>query len=413
MPITSVSPADYPSRAGVDIWLLLASRAVRMFAYGSLSVVLGLYLQALGYTGAAIGLVFTAALVGAALLTLGLSPVADRLGRRRILGLTALLMAAGGLAFGLADSLPLLVAAAVLAVVSPSGGEVGPFLPIEQAALAQAAGDAGRTPAFARYNLVGSLAGALGALAAAVPAYLGFEGLAGYRLLVWAYAGAGLILLGIYWRLSPAVEAPLIPGRDRPILGLHRSGRTVASLCGLFALDAFAGGFVAQSFVALWFHLRFGVDADQLGPLFFGTNLCSALSYPVAARLARRFGLLNTMVFTHLPSNLLLMAVPVMPAFPLAALTLLARHLLSQMDVPTRQSYTMAVVDPDERSAAAGLTAVARTAGSAISPVFAGFALTAPAIGLPFLVAGLLKSAYDLALFARFRGLKPPEELKS
>lgn len=384
-----------------------------MFAYGFLSVILGLYLRELGYTEAAIGLIFTVALVGAAALTLLLTPVADRFGRRRMLLLSAVSMAAGGLVFAATDSFPLLVVAAIIAVVSPSGGEVGPFLPLEQAALAEVAGDAERTAAFARYNLVGSVAGALGALAAAVPAYLGFPGLEGYRLLVWAYAGAGLLLLGIFSRLSPAVEAP--PG-DRPArtaLGLHRSRRTVAVLGGLFAVDAFAGGFVAQSFVALWFHLRFGVDTDQLGPLFFGTNLCSALSYPVAARLARRFGLLNTMVFTHLPSNLLLMAVPLMPAFSAAALTLLARHLLSQMDVPTRQSYTMAVVDPDERSAAAGFTAVARTAGSAISPAFAGLALTAPTLGLPFFVAGSLKSAYDLALFALFRGVKPPEEVKS
>lgn len=390
---------------GSDTQLLLVSRGVRMFAHGFLSVILGLYLRELGYTEAAIGLIFTFAL------TLLLTPVADRLGRRRVLVLSAVSMAAGSLVFAATDSFPLLVAAATIAVVSPSGGEVGPFLPLEQAALAQAATDSRRTAAFARYNLVGSLAGALGALAAAIPAYLGFEGVTGYRLLVWAYAGAGVVLLALFSRLSPAIEAPF---RDHPVhrtLGVHRSRRTVAILSGLFALDAFAGGFIAQSFLALWFHLRFGVDTDQLGPLFFGTNLCSALSYPVAARLARRFGLLNTMVFTHLPSNLLLMVVPLTPEFPLAAGTLLFRNLLSQMDVPTRQSYTMAVVDPDERSAAAGLTAAARTAGAAVSPFLAGFALTTPPPGLPFLIAGSLKSAYDLALLGLFRGIKPPEEV--
>lgn len=257
------------------------------------------------------------------------------------------------------------------------------------------------------------MAGALGALAVAAPASLGFTGLSGYRILIWAYAGAGLALFGLFTHLSSAVEAP--SGGQRPLrapLGLHRSRRTVALLSSLFALDAFAGGFVAQSFMALWFRQRFGLDAAQLGPLFFGINVCAAVSYLVAARLAGWFGLLHTMVFTHLLSNLLLITIPFMPTFSMVAFMLLVRYLLAQMDVPTRQSYTMAVVDPDERAAAAGLTAVARTAGAAVAPLFAGFAMMVPSLGLPFLIAGGLKSGYDLSLFVIFRGVRPPEESK-
>lgn len=394
-----------------DGWLLFATAGARTFAYGFLSVILGLYLDALGLDAAAIGAVFTAALAGGAVMTIWLTGVADRLGRRRVLRAGAVLMALAGAVFALTDQPALLMVAALLGTISPSGKEVGPFLSVEQAILPQTALDAQRTSAFAAYNVVSSLAGALGALAAGLPALLGVDSLAGYRLLVWAYAAMALVLLALFSCLSPAAEAtPAKAAGLRPRLGLHRSRGVVARLAALFALDSFAGGFVVQSLVAYWFSLRFGADPAALGLLFFGANLAAALSFFAAAPIARRIGLLNTMVFTHLPSNVLLMLVPLMPSLALAAAMLLLRHLLSQLDVPARQSYIMAVVAPDERSAAAGLTQVARTAAAALAPGFAGATLAAPALGLPFLIAGGLKIAYDLAILVAFRHVKPPEE---
>jgi len=386
---------------------------VRLFAYGFLSVVLGLYLASLGMDAGAIGGVFTAALVGGAIMTVVLTQVADRLGRRRVLMVGAGLMAAAGAVFALTDNPVLLVGAAVLGAISPSGKEVGPFLSVEQAALPQTASDEQRTHVFAAYNIVGSLAGALGALAAAVPDLLGLAPVAGYRALIWAYAAAGLVLLVMFGRLSPVIEVaavPASPTAPRPRFGIHRSRGVVAKLTALFALDSFAGGFIVQGLVAYWFTLRYGVDTATLGAIFFGTNLLSAISFLLAVPIARRIGLLNTMVFSHLPSNLMLMLVPLMPTFEAAAAMLLARHLLSQLDVPTRQSYTMAIVDPDERSAMAGITSVTRNAAAAVAPAFAGLTLAAPSLGLPFLLAGGLKVVYDLAILAVFRGVRPPEE---
>ncbi len=394
-----------------DDRLLFATAGLRNFAYGALSVVLALHLEALGLPAAAIGAVFTAALAGGAALTVAVTAVADRLGRRRVLVAGAASMAGGGVVFALADDALLLAAAAALGAVSPSGKEVGPFLAVEQAALSQAAGDDRRTGLFAAYNLVGSLASALGALAAGLPPLLGLAPPASYRALVWGYVAAAVVQLALFARLSRRVEAPAgAPAGARSWLGVHRSRGVVAKLAGLFALDAFAGGFVVQGLVAYWFHLRYGVEPAALGAIFFGANLLSALSYLAAAPIARRIGLVKTMVFTHLPSNVLLLLLPAMPSLLPAVALLLLRHLLSQLDVPTRQSYTMAIVEPDERSAAAGLTSVARNAAAAAAPALAGTALAVPALGLPFLVAGGLKIAYDLALLATFRDVRPPEE---
>lgn len=395
-----------------DGWLLFATSGVRTFAYGFLSVVLGVYLADQGLTAEAIGGIFTAALAGGAVMTVALTAVADRVGRRRVLIVGAALMALAGVVFALSNNLALLVVAAILGTISPSGKEVGPFLSIEQAVLPQTAQEERRTSVFAAYNIVGSLAGAVGALAVGLPAAFGATALAGYRLLVWAYVAAALVLLILFARLSPAVEAAPV-GAPGPWhrFGLHRSRGMVAKLAALFGLDAFAGGFVVQGLVAYWFHLRYGVDATALGAIFFGTNLLSALSFLAAARVARRIGLLNTMVFTHLPSNVMLLLVPLMPGLELAVAMLLARHLLAQLDVPTRQSYTMAVVAPDERSAAAGLTSVARNVGTSVAPAFAGATLASPALGLPFLLAGGLKIVYDLAILMVFRNVRPPEEI--
>lgn len=394
-----------------DGWVLLVGHGVRMFAYGFLSVILGPYLALKGLSPVAIGAVFTAALGGGALMTIALTAVADRVGRRRVLVAGSLLMALAGAAFALTDRLILLAVAAVLGTISPSGKEVGPFLPVEQAILPETTQETRRTSAFAVYNLVGALTGALGALAVGLPAAVGLPDRLGFQALIWAYVAAALLLAALYSGLTARVEVGGLPAGERARwFGVTRSRGLLARLAGLFALDAFAGGFIVQGIVAYWFHLRYGVETAGLAGIFFGTNLLAALSFLAAAPLARRFGLLNTMVFTHLPSNVLLLLVPLMPSLPLAVAVLLARHLLSQLDVPTRQSYTMAVVAPEERSAVAGMTAVARHAAAALAPVFAGATLAAPALGLPFLVAGTLKIVYDLTIFAWFRGIRPPEK---
>lgn len=392
--------------------LLFATFGIRSFAYGSLSVVLGLYLAAIGLDTGAIGWIFTAALAGGAAMTVLLTTVADRFGRKRILLLGAGLMALAGIVFALTDNPILLIVAAVVGTISPSGKEVGPFLSVEQAILPQTASSDNRTSVFALYNLAGSLAGALGALAVSLPHLFDVAPLAGYRILVWGYVGSAIVLFILFSAFSSSVEAARIaPSSERPVLGVHRSRAAVIKLAALFAVDSFAGGFIIQSLVAYWFHLRFGTEVTALGTIFFGTNLLSALSFLAAGPIAKRIGLLNTMVFTHLPSNILLLLIPLMPSLELAVSMLLVRHLLSQLDVPTRQSYTMAIVDPDERSAAAGLTSVARSAAAAAAPAFTGWILTAPALGLPFLLAGGLKIIYDLAIFALFRSIKPPEEI--
>jgi len=391
--------------------LLFATCAVRSFAYGFLSVILGLYLDAAGLSPAAIGWIFTAALAGGAMMTILITSVADRFGRRVLLIAGAVLMAVAGSVFAVSANPIYLAIAAIIGTISPSGKEVGPFLSIEQAILPETTDERQRTAVFSAYNLIGSLAGALGALAVAIPSFFSFAAVEGYRLLVWSYVGAALLLGFLFALLSPRVESKKSIAAQERHFGVHKSQTMVAKLAGLFALDAFAGGFVVQSIVAYWFYLRFDTDLNSLGGIFFGTNLLSALSFLAAPAIARRFGLLNTMVFTHLPSNFLLLLMPLMPGVKGAVLLLLARNSLSQLDVPTRQSYTMAIVDPDERAASAGVLSVARNAGAALAPVFTGAVLAVPALGWPFLLAGGLKIIYDLWIFAVFRHVKPPEEI--
>ena len=393
-----------------DGWLLLATCGVRSFAYGFLSVILGVYLDAAGLSAAAIGGIFTAALAGGAVMTIAITAVADHFGRRSLLIAGALLMAVAGSVFALSDHPMWLAIAAIFGSISPSGKEVGPFLAIEQSILPETISAEQRTTIFSIYNLVGSLAGALGALAVAVPSLLALSEIAGYRYLLWAYVVAAVLLAALFASLSQQVEKKSAAGVQPRRFGVHKSRRIVAKLAGLFALDAFAGGFIVQSIVAYWFYLRFKTDLKSLGAIFFGTNLLSAVSFLAAPAIARRFGLLNAMVFTHLPSNFLLLIVPLMPNLELAVAMLLLRNSLSQLDVPTRQSYTMAVVDADERAASAGILSVARNAGAAVAPVFTGSMLAVPALGLPFLLAGGLKIIYDLWIFAIFRNVRPPEE---
>jgi len=391
---------------------LLVTRALRTFGYGYLAVALGLYLQQLGLSSFQVGLVLTAAVAGSALMNIFWSLVADRFGRRRAIATMALLMVAGGLVFAAGERLWLLVLAAFTGTISASSAEVGPFITVEQAILPQTAPDERRTWLFSIYDAVGSLAGAAGALftgAVALFAKFGLTGASSYRPLFVIYAGIGLLNLVFFLSLSERVESASVDGRRR-LAGLHRSTGLVAKLSALFGLDALAGGLVLQSIVAYWFHLRWGLSPATLGVLFFWAGLLSGASLLTAGWMAQRLGLLNTMVFSHLPSNLLLVLVPVAPAAWLAILLFLARMSVSQMDVPTRKSYTMAVVAPDERTAAAGITNVARTVASAVSPLVSGAAIGIGALGLPFFIAGGLKVVYDGLVYATFRNVRPPEE---
>jgi MFS family permease len=391
-----------------DSVLLFATRSLRMFAYGCLSIVLVLYLSAEGISEERIGLLLTVALLGDTVISLWVTTAADRFGRKRMLILGALLMALAGAVFALTNNYLVLLVAAAIGVISPSDKEVGPFLSIEQAALSQTVTSDRRTTAFAWYHLAGSVAAALGALAAGVATrqleIAGADGGEVYRPLVIAYGVVGLCLALAFARLSRAAEAPATEiSRKSRWFGLHRSRRVVLHLSALFALDAFGGGFILQSILAYWFYVRFELSPAYLGGIFFTANLLAAVSALAAASLARRFGLINTMVFTHLPSNVLLLLVPLMPSLEWAVGVLLVRFAISQMDVPTRQSYTMAVVAPDERSAAAGVTTVARSVGASLAPTLAGYLLANPTtMSVPFFLAGGIKILYDLLLYRAF-----------
>jgi len=412
-------PLDVLTR---DSRILFTTRTARLFGYGFLSVVLVLYLTQLGLDEGQVGLLLTLTLIGDTAISLWITTHADRIGRKRMLIAGAGLMVLAGILFVITSNYFLLVLAATIGVISPSGNEVGPFLSIEQASLSHLLPDNRRTGIFAWYNLVGSFATALGALCGGGLSQLlrssGMPALEAYRFVVLGYAVIGLLLAVMFLRLSPAIEnhPKAGPKEDEPVvhptfLGLGRSRGIVLRLAGLFSLDAFAGGFVIQSFVAYWFHIRFGVEPALLGGIFFGANVLAGISALSAAWVARRIGLIRTMVFTHLPSNVLLMLVPLMPNLPLAITVFLLRFSISQMDVPTRQSYTMAMVEPNERSAAAGVTGVSRTIGASLAPIFTGILFSnAALLSLPFLISGSLKIIYDLILYRSFQAHRPPEE---
>ncbi len=402
--------------------LLFTTRIIRLFAFGFMSVILVLFLSATGLSDAQIGLLLSLTLAGDVLVSFWATSVADRIGRKRMLIVGAFLMALSGLAFAFTRDPVALTFFAILGIISPSGNEIGPFLSIEQAALSQIIPDRKRTAVFGWYNLVGSFATALGALGGGMLSRMlqssGMTELDSYRYIMGGYAAGGLALMLLFLFLTAAVEAP----RTRPYLaeekgpkrvfGLHRSKRTVFRLSALFSLDAFAGGFVVQSILAYWFHVRFGLDAGTLGGIFFGANLLAGVSALLATRIAARIGLVNTMVFTHIPSNVLLCLVPLMPTPTLAVALLLLRFSISQMDVPTRQSYTMAVVEPDERSAAAGITGIARSIGASVSPALSGLLIANPVLfSAPLFLAGGLKIVYDISLYRMFQKVRPPEEL--
>jgi len=401
----------------IAIRLLFTTRIVRLFCYGFLSVILALYLAQAGLSEPQIGLLFTLTLAGDAGISLWLTTSADRFGRKRTLIVGALLMIGAGIVFIVTRNPILLMAAAIIGVISPSGNEIGPFLSVEQASLTQMLPDERRTQVFAWYNLSGSFATAVGALSGGWLAQFlqqsGVSAFDSYRVVLMGYALGGTALVVFFSFLTGGIEIPKENPQQAPkrTLGLHRSRNVVLRLSALFAVDAFAGGLVVQSLVAYWFNVKFGVQAGVIGSIFFGANVLAGVSALLAGRLAQKIGLINTMVFTHIPSNILLILVPLMPTLPLAITALLARFSISQMDVPTRQSYTMAVVAADERSAASGVTSIARSVGAAISPSLTGLFLSIPVLlSAPFFLSGGLKIIYDLMLYRSFRKLKPPEE---
>jgi MFS family permease len=398
-----------------DPIILAVARILRMFAYGVLSVILALFLSELGLGARAIGLLFTLTLFGDAAVSLVLTTMADRVGRRRVLVAGAALMVLAGAVFAWTTNWTWLVVAAIVGVISPTGNEIGPFLSVEQAGLAEVVPPARRTHVFAWYQVAASFAGAAGALAAGIVVGVcerhGVNALAAHRLLFEAYAGVGVVLALAFMGLSRAVEAPgsVVPSTITRRFGLHESRGVVGRISALFALDSFAGGFVLQTLIAYWFHQQFGASEASIGRILFACNLVAGLTSLSAASLARQIGLVRTMVVTHLPSNVLLALVPLMPTYRLAVLVLILRFSISQMDVPTRQSYVVAVVAPDERAAASGITTIARSLGASLSPMFSGALMTvSPAA--PFLISGGLKILYDLLLFKGFRSVKTPEE---
>jgi MFS family permease len=390
------------------VGLLYLARGLRGFGDGFAIIVLPAYMTALGYDAAAVGLVATASLLGTALLTLCVGWIAPRHDLRALLIFGAGLTAATGLAFPNVEHFILIALVAFIGTINPSGGDLGVLVPLEHAVLAKGASDAGRTRVFARYSLVGALCTAAGSLAAIVPDVLTAHGgtpLTAFRLMFYAYAALGVASALLYRRL------PHAQGEDRaPSAPLGPSRRTVYRLAALFSIDAFAGGFIAQSLLVLWLFERFDLSLSAAGLFFFWSSTLGAFSFPVAAWIARRVGLVNTMVFTHIPSSIFLILAAFAPNLSVALALLLLRAALSQMDVPTRTSYVMAVVTPPERPAAAGVTAVPRSLASSISPAISGLLLTTAFTGLPLILCGTLKIAYDVALLFSFRHIKPPEE---
>jgi MFS family permease len=391
-----------------DARLLFVTRGIRTFAYGMLAVILALFLAARGFTNTEIGLVFTATLVGDGVLSLVVGTIADRFGRRRVLVASCLLVVLAGSVFAITESPILLTLAAIVGTISPSGAEVGPFLAIEQAAITQEVSAAERTRVFGYYQLTGSLSSAFGALSAGwVVHFVARERhseLYGFRAVLFVYAALGIVLAALFFRLSASVE-PQRHARTRA--SLHRSRRAVTTLAALFAVDSFGSGLAVQTLVAFWLHRRFGADAGLLGSIFFATNLVAAFSSLLVAPLAKRLGLVNTMVWTHIPGNVLLIAFPFMPTLELSVAALIGRFLVAQMDVPARTSYLMSIVDDDERSAANTIASQAKLVGNSLGPLAAGLMGLSAA---PFVVAGVLKIGYDLGLYRLFRRVKPPEE---
>ncbi len=396
------------SKAFSPSYYVYLARAIRDFGDGFVAILLPVYLLGLGMSAFEVGMVATLALLGSALFTLAIGYLGARHDRRALLLGASVLMAASGVAYAAASDYTVLLIVAFVGTINPSGGSTSIFVPLEHTVLSGAVTPANRTHAFARYSLIGALAGALGALAAALPdshAALGLDRLDAIRMMFLAYAVLGVLGGLAYARIPPR---PLV--EKRPMAALGPSRGIVYKLAALFSIDAFAGGFVVQSLLALWLFERFELSLVAASLFFFWSGVLSAFSFPVAAWIGSRIGLINTMVYTHIPSSLCLIAAAFATSVEWALGLLLVRAALSQMDVPTRSSYVMAVVTEAERPAAASVTAVPRSLASAASPALAGALFAAGYLSWPLLICGGLKIAYDLMLLAAFRNIKPPEE---
>jgi MFS family permease len=381
---------------------------LRDFSDGFVAVLLPVYLLALGFTPFQVGVIATVALLGSALLTLTIGFIGVRFDLRQLLLAAAGLMAATGAAFAVANDYAVLLVIAIVGTINPSSGSVSVFVPLEHAVLAREAADSERTNMFARYSLCGTLAAALGALAAALPdimTQVGVERLTAFKAMFVLYGLIGIAGGFVYARIP---RQPPVAEQQSSALGPSRA--IVYKLAALFSLDALAGGFIVQSLLVLWLFQNFDMSLAAASVFFFWTGLMSALSFPVAAWLSQRIGLVNTMVFTHIPSSIALILAAFAPTLPLALALLLVRSALSQMDVPARSSYVMAVVTPAERAAAASVTSVPRSLAAALSPALSGALIAAAFKGWPLVIAGVLKIVYDILLLVQFRHLKPPEE---
>lgn len=401
----------FPQSATADGKRLLATRALRGLADGAVSVLLPSYLTTIGFNSTQIGAVVFGTLLGSAALTLWVGLLSHRLGRRRVLLVACVLMLGTGLGFGRITGFWPLFAVAVVGTLNPSAGDVSLFLPVEQAALAETVASRDLTAMFALYNVAGALAGALGALLSGLPTALasrwGWSAAEAQRSCFFAYSAIAVMAAIVYRSLSRAVEAEAAPA-GQAALAVSRG--VVLRLAALFSLDSFGGGFVVQSLLALWLFRRFGLSVGIAGSFFFAAGLLSSLSQFISSFLAARFGRINTMVYTHLPSNAFLLMAGMMPSARLAFACLLMRSSLSQMDVPARQSYVMAVVPPEERAAAASVTNVPRSLATAFAPLPAGMLLDRSVFGWPLVCAGALKAVYDVLLLIQFRSLRPADE---
>ncbi len=406
--MTDIPAKSEPSTETSIVSLLYLARGLRGLGDGFAIIILPAYMTALGYDAVAVGVIATASLLGTALLTLTVGWIAPRRDVRTLLIFGAGLMATTGVAFPNIEHFVLIALVAFVGTINPSAGDLGVLVPLEHAVLARSATDERRTHVFARYSLIGALCTAAGSLAASLPdvfVSVGISRLGAFRLMFYAYAALG-VLSAVLYRQVPRTRVE----EKVPHAPLGPSRTTVFRLAALFSVDAFAGGFVAQSLLVLWLFQRFDLSLSAAGLFYFWASTLSAFSYPVAAWIAKRVGLVNTMVFTHIPSSVFLIAAAFASNLYIALGLLLLRSALSQMDVPTRTSYVMAVVTPAERAAAASLTAVPRSLASAVSPALSGALLMTTFPGLPLVICGVLKIAYDLALLASFRHIKPPEE---
>ena len=402
-----------PPGASADALRVLAARGVRAFGDGFVALLLPIYLVELGFSALAIGAIVTSTLIGTALLTLWVGWIANRHSRRLLLLAAAVLMAATGAGFAAITNFWPLLLIAFVGTMNPTSGDASIFVPLEQTVLTQTIAARRRTALFARYSVIGSCATALGVLAAAVPdfisAWTGCTRAAAMQLMFGLYAGLGLVAFLLYRPLSPAVEI----ADEAPKAPLQQSKRLVYGMAALFGMDSFGTGFLVQSLLALWLYEAFQVSVTTTAAILFWSSLCSAVSYLVAVPIAGRIGLINTMVFTHLPSNILLILIPFAPNLAIAIALLLARSALSQMDVPTRTSYVMAVVTPPERPAAASITAVPKTFAWAAGSMISGYLLTLSTFGWPLLIGGVVKGVYDIVLLIKFQKVRPPEEARA